>query len=684
MRQVVQANHAVGIKHVNTLTNSLGRGHANGDDTWYTNSQIKAGETVTLKSGNDTTIVGGVVQGKTVVADIKGDLLIASLQDSSSYDSRQQNIGGSATLGPGGGQVNVNYSRERMNSNYQSVTEQSGIKAGDGGFQVNVGGNTSLDGAVIASTQTAIDEKKNSFTTGGSLTITDIENKAEYRADSINLGGGVGWGNGGMNCITDSCHKQREEAKKKAYEEAVDKAKKDNKPAPTFEEFSQTYQAAKPTISPPGLYAANGNASSVTRGGISGVDGAGDSTVRSDIDTTNALKPIFNEQAIKDQFELAKALNKEASTFVANRMKEIDDAKAKYEKAKAAGADAATLAALYNAYLDAQNANAMFAPGGYGLLILSGITGAAGANVMGGMQQLVQGAAVNVLQGLGAQKIKDLAPLLGGEGSAAHTALHAILACAGAAAQGGDCGAGALGAGASVILSRLLGSLDEDATEEEKRNRINLITSLIAGIGAAAGDGQAAQIATNAAKLELENNGVTDAIIAKIGQLTNDMILAMTGSPRPYEKNWTHTLNEYKAIDDLYKGRPELEFEKELLNIYLSAIPDWVIINETTLASVIKGFDEFIIRAAIELTLKSGSSQIIPFGYPKLPIHILGALDGLKDKMDFSEKITKTYSLIFNRRLGQPVVQGFNQNFYNRVFGKPPHAWNRIPAWEIR
>jgi len=42
--------------------------------------------------------------------------------------------------------------------------EQSGIKAGDAGFQIKVDGNTDLKGAVIASTDTAVIGNKNSLT----------------------------------------------------------------------------------------------------------------------------------------------------------------------------------------------------------------------------------------------------------------------------------------------------------------------------------------------------------------------------------------------------------------------------------------------------------------------------------------------------------------------------------------
>jgi filamentous hemagglutinin len=68
----------------------------------------------------------------------------------------------------------VNFVKSNINSNYASVTEQSGIKAGDGGFTVNVKGNTALVGGAITSTQAAIDNNKNSFNTGGTLTTSGI------------------------------------------------------------------------------------------------------------------------------------------------------------------------------------------------------------------------------------------------------------------------------------------------------------------------------------------------------------------------------------------------------------------------------------------------------------------------------------------------------------------------------
>ena len=135
-----------------------------------------------LVSGSDTNLIGAVVSGKQVIANVGGDLNIESLQDTSKYDSKQKNIGGSVTIGAGMS-GSISYSKSSANSDYASVTEQSGIKAGDDGFQIKVGGNTDLKGAVIASTEQAVLDDKNILVTA-SLTTSDIANHAEASAKS--------------------------------------------------------------------------------------------------------------------------------------------------------------------------------------------------------------------------------------------------------------------------------------------------------------------------------------------------------------------------------------------------------------------------------------------------------------------------------------------------------------------
>ncbi|WP_238349210.1 hypothetical protein, partial [Pseudomonas poae] len=83
-----------------------------------------------------------------------------------------------------------NFGATNIYSNYASVTEQSGIKAGDDGFDINVRGNTDLVGGVIASSDRAVQDGKNSLVTS-SLTSHDIKNKADYDANTVSLGGGL-------------------------------------------------------------------------------------------------------------------------------------------------------------------------------------------------------------------------------------------------------------------------------------------------------------------------------------------------------------------------------------------------------------------------------------------------------------------------------------------------------------
>jgi len=161
----------------------------------WNNTHVDAGNQLTLKSGSDTTLKGAVATGEQIKADTGGNLAIESLQDTSTYTSKQSSAGFSASIPiyGTGGSASVNVSKSKIDSDYASVTEQSGIKAGDGGFKINVQGNTDLTGGAITSTQAALDENRNRFTTGGTLTTSDIQNRANYSAKAVgvNLGTGV-------------------------------------------------------------------------------------------------------------------------------------------------------------------------------------------------------------------------------------------------------------------------------------------------------------------------------------------------------------------------------------------------------------------------------------------------------------------------------------------------------------
>ncbi len=177
---------------------SRSEGSAEGHGHAWIATDLAAGESLWLLSGGDLTLQGARGSGTRIVADIGGDLHIESLQDESRHDSRQDSSGLnlSLCLPPCGGlplSGSVTAGKSRIHSSHQSVTEQSGLYAGDGGFEIDIHGNASLVGGVIVSTQQAIDDAKNRFETGGGLSLTDIHNEAgfEGKASGVSLGFGA-------------------------------------------------------------------------------------------------------------------------------------------------------------------------------------------------------------------------------------------------------------------------------------------------------------------------------------------------------------------------------------------------------------------------------------------------------------------------------------------------------------
>ncbi|WP_171962503.1 two-partner secretion domain-containing protein [Bordetella trematum] len=171
---------------------SKGRGKSNGENHWYTNSSLKAGDTVLISSGGDTNIRGAEVVGNAVKLDIGGDLNIESLQNTRTYASQDKTTGAgiSVCIPPlcAGTPVsaNINIQKAKATGNYTSVEEQSGIRAGDGGSDIRIKGNTDLKGALIASSQATIGTGMNRLETA-SLTTSDIQNQAEASAKSSGI-----------------------------------------------------------------------------------------------------------------------------------------------------------------------------------------------------------------------------------------------------------------------------------------------------------------------------------------------------------------------------------------------------------------------------------------------------------------------------------------------------------------
>ncbi|MGE0497374.1 MAG: hemagglutinin repeat-containing protein [Ramlibacter sp.] len=257
---------------------SSSRGNSDGSDVTHVNTQVTAGNAVHIQSGGDTTLQGAVVAAHTVTAVIGGNLSIESLQDTAKFDEKQSSSGFGVTICPppicaGASSVSVSGGKSNINSNYQSVGEQSGIRAGDGGFTVSVAGNTDLKGGAITSTDAAVQAGANAFATGGTLTTTDIQNSANYDANAASLT--VGY--------SGAPHDMAGNPVKDAHGNIINGK----------------------AINSGGLGRDNGDAASVTQAAISGV--AGNTNARTG-DQETGLKPIFDATAVRDSINAGVAI----------------------------------------------------------------------------------------------------------------------------------------------------------------------------------------------------------------------------------------------------------------------------------------------------------------------------------------------------------------------------------------
>ena len=126
----------------------------------HTHIGSTAGKTI-IRSGGDTTLKGAQIIGKGVQADTR-NLHIESVQDTETYQGKQQNGNVQVTVGYGlsaGG----SYSQSKVKADHASVTGQSGIYAGEDGYQIKVGDNTDLKGGIITSARTAEGKGKTAF-----------------------------------------------------------------------------------------------------------------------------------------------------------------------------------------------------------------------------------------------------------------------------------------------------------------------------------------------------------------------------------------------------------------------------------------------------------------------------------------------------------------------------------------
>ena len=165
------------------------KGYANGDDLTWRNSHIGSQHSLTtIESGGTFGLKGAQVMGERVGVKAKA-MQIESLQDIMQYRAKQMNVSGQVTIGYGvsaGG----SYGQSKMHSDYQSVKEQSGIFAGDGGYTIDIAGHSHLEGGLVTSTRQAESQGLNRFKTG-TLSYGDIANHANYRGSAMSMEGQI-------------------------------------------------------------------------------------------------------------------------------------------------------------------------------------------------------------------------------------------------------------------------------------------------------------------------------------------------------------------------------------------------------------------------------------------------------------------------------------------------------------
>ena len=177
----------IGAGGLQGLSASYGKGSQNSTakDTVHKESTVSAGRTVSIESGKDTNIIGSQVKAEQVTANVAGNLHIKSEQDSKEYHEEGKQIGASLGYNVASHQLSGfgSAGKSKTDSHYASVTEQAGIQAGRDGFDLTVGKETSLKGAVISSTA----EKEKNHLTTGTLSWEEVENKANYKESGAGL-----------------------------------------------------------------------------------------------------------------------------------------------------------------------------------------------------------------------------------------------------------------------------------------------------------------------------------------------------------------------------------------------------------------------------------------------------------------------------------------------------------------
>ncbi|NEN76086.1 hemagglutination protein, partial [Pelistega sp. NLN82] len=454
-----------------------GKGRENTDTVTHQLTALKA-NTLNLSTQGDTTLKGATIQAETIKADIQKNLMTESEQDTNRHKSKhtQGSVGASAViLGTGSG-ASFNASHSKAKLNYQQVHTQSGLTAGQGGLQLNVGQHTHLKGGVIDSTAPT---EKNTFSTK-TLTAENILNHSEMKVQSASVGLSTNL-----------------EANKLAAVGTVASAVGGNIHQ---EDSSTTYSVIGQNIS------------------LNVKEGSIPDNLRQDKEGANQKVQHFDKADAQERMEMAQVMGEISQNTITIALQPmLDKAEAQKAEAEKALKDESLTAAQRAYYTEQLNRNIetlhTYGKGSdlqLGIRAATGVlqglaTGNTNAAIVGGLSPFLNKAIKEATTDKATNKVNLFA----------NTVAHAILGAVEAKMLNTNVAAGAAGAvvgeaTAHIIADKLYQKSPEALTEQEKAT-ISALSQVVAGLsGVAVGDNfQSAVVSSEIGKRAVENNYLT-------------------------------------------------------------------------------------------------------------------------------------------------------------------------------
>ncbi len=177
-----------------TANGSIGEEELDRKNITHRNSQVNAGEKLSITSGNDTTLKGANVSGKDVDVNVGNNLTIASEQNTGDVKGKRYDASFSVTVGAGvSASANLGYGETEGSSAW--TANQTSL-TGSNSINVNVKNHTQLDGAVLGNMTTDAEGNKtagNNFNlTTKTFGFTDLKDHDKEKSTyvGVSIGGG--------------------------------------------------------------------------------------------------------------------------------------------------------------------------------------------------------------------------------------------------------------------------------------------------------------------------------------------------------------------------------------------------------------------------------------------------------------------------------------------------------------